>query len=69
MAMSELTEKLNLIIAKAAEEGTFDEGDRQGFVCNDAIVILSFEDNQFKIDVLAGEPTIMDLSLNILNDE
>ena len=47
--------------------GTMEEGDTAAFVLNDAVVTLSMEQGrELKINVIAGEPTKLDITLDLL---
>jgi hypothetical protein len=47
--------------------GAMEEGYTAAFVLNDAVVILSMEaGRELKINIIAGEPERMDISLDLL---
>lgn len=60
------------VIGKVYKEkyGFMEIGDRAAFVLDDAVVIISMEEGRtFKVDVIAGEPDKLDITLDLLDKE
>ena len=69
--LMELGEAINEIGKVYKEKyGSMEIGDQAAFVLNDAVVVLSMEEGRtFKINVIAGEPNRLDITLDLLEKE
>ena len=47
------------------EDAKLEDGDRFVTVYNDAVLIISLENQQLKFDILAGTPYFVDMNLNL----
>ncbi|MCF8009026.1 MAG: hypothetical protein K9K32_04610 [Halanaerobiales bacterium] len=58
-------EKIWDIINDRLKDGKWEEGDQEAIVLNDAVVNLTYIDNDFDVEVIAGEPIKYDVNLNL----
>lgn len=67
--MDELEQALDSAMEKFKEEfgedAKLEDGDRFATVYNDAVLIISLENRQLKLDILAGTPYFVDMNLNL----
>ncbi len=67
--MDELKNAIELAMeqfkAKYGEDAELEDGDEFATVFNDAVVIISLENRQLGIKILAGKPCLVDHSLNL----
>lgn len=45
--------------------GLLESGDRAAYVLNDAVVVIGLMDGTLSIDIVAGEPDKLDISLDL----
>ena len=64
--MDTLKEAMKLINESIKGKGPWDIGDREAFVFNDAVAVVSMnEGRELKIDITAGIPVKFDLNLEL----
>lgn len=69
--MDKLSEAIRLVSEKAQQlrkEEEWEDGYEVPFIFNDAVIILSKEDKEIGIKVIAGEPVYIDFNIDLLED-
>lgn len=67
--MDKLNKIMDLILKSISDDPKWEDGDQQCFIFNDGVVILSLEDNNFKINIIADKPIYINHSMELVEDE
>lgn len=54
--------------AECEKHGSMEEGDEFAYVLNDAVVVISLNDGQLKVNVILGTPERVDITTGMLEE-